>query len=364
MSQTTEDRASRSDPASSRDRRGPPPTTRRATPRDGDRHEEGRIRVLVGRPDGETRESTSIDGLAAVVAEARTAKGTVWIDLEAPTAGQVRAVADALGLHPLLIEDITDRNQRAKIEEFGDVVHLVLFALAFPGEVVPMEVDIVLGEAFLLTVHDAGWDPRAAQRFRIGQGGVIAKGPDFLLYVLADALVDGYFPVLDSLAEEIDALQDELVTAQPSQWALQRLFAIKRELIELRRATSPTREIFNQLTNRELGALDDRHVIYFRDVYDHLIRVNDELDNYREIVAGTLDIYLTTVNNNLSVIMKRLTGFTVILAGIGAVAGIFGMSEAGAAFAGTEGFGFWLVTVATVIAALLVVVYLRRIDWI
>ena len=92
---------------------------------------------------------------------------------------------------------------------------------------------------------------------------------------------------------------------------------------------SPAREIFNQLTNRDLALINAEHVIYFRDVYDHLIRVTDELDNDRELVAGTLEVYLSTINNNLSTIMKRLTGVTVILAGIGAVAGVFGMSEAG-----------------------------------
>ncbi len=98
-------------------------------------------------------------------------------------------------------------------------------------------------------------------------------------------------------------------------WVLERLFALKRELIGLRRAISPAREIFNQLTNRDLALVAPEHVIYFRDVYDHLIRVTDELDNDRELVSGTLDVYLSTVNNNLSVIMKRLTGVTVILAG-------------------------------------------------
>jgi magnesium transporter len=139
---------------------------------------------------------------------------------------------------------------------------------------------------------------------------------------------------------------------------------LKRELIALRRATTPAREILNQLTNRELGLIQAQHVIYFRDIYDHLIRVTDELDTYRELVAGTLEIYLSQVNNELSNIMKRLTGVTVILAGIGAVAGIFGMSEAGAAFAGGEAGGFWMVAGGTVIAAAVVAVILRRIDWI
>ena len=132
---------------------------------------------------------------------------------------------------------------------------------------------------------------------------------------------------------------------------MERLFKLKRELIEVRRAVSPVREVFNQLTNRDIPIIDADEIVYFRDVYDHLIRLTDELDNYRELASATLDVYLTQVNNNLSVIMKRLTGVTVILAGIGAIAGIFGMSEAGAALGGAEGGGFWIVTAISIALA-------------
>jgi magnesium transporter len=132
----------------------------------------------------------------------------------------------------------------------------------------------------------------------------------------------------------------------------------------VRRAVSPVREVLNQLTNRDLALIDADEIIYFRDVYDHVIRLTDELDNDRELVTATLDVYLSQVNNNLSTIMKRLTGVTVIVAGVGALAGIFGMSEAGLAFSGGEAFGFWAVTVATIALAAVAAVVLRRIDWI
>jgi magnesium transporter len=122
--------------------------------------------------------------------------------------------------------------------------------------------------------------------------------------------------------------------------------------------------MFNQLTNRELGLIRPDKVIYFRDVYDHLIRVTDDLDTYREMLSGTLEVYLSSVNNELSQVMKRLTGVTVILAGIGAVAGLFGMSEAGPALVGREGSGFWLIVALTVAAAAVVAMILHRIDWI
>jgi magnesium transporter len=317
------------------------------------------VGIWAWRPDRPiTREDVA--DLPALVADPSV---RLWVDcVEAPP-DVITSVAKTLGLHPLVAEDIIERNQRAKIETFDEIVHLVMFALRYQGEVESCEIDIVLGPRFLLTAHDRTWDPASHVPLRLGLEGVLGRGTDYLLYALADSIVDGYFPVLDRLADEIDQLQDDVMESA-SDWTLQRLFTLKRELLEIRRATSPAREIFNQLTNREIGAISASHILYFRDVYDHLIRVTDELDNYRELVSGTLDIYLTIVNNNLSVIMKRLTGVTVILAGIGAVAGIFGMSEAGAAFSGGESAGFWIVTLAAVAVAAVAAVILRRIDWI
>jgi magnesium transporter len=316
-------------------------------------------RILAVR-DGRSSELSDLDAIPAALASEDC---RVWIDLTSPTSETLARVSEILDLHPLIVEDILERNQRAKFEEVGGVIHLVIFALQFAGEVHAAEIDIVLAERFLLTAHDPDWDPYQAPQIRQGPGNALARGPDYLFYTLGDWIVDGYFPVLDRLADDIDQLQDDVVE-RASQWTLQRLFGLKRELISMRRATSPAREIFNQLTNRRLTILRPEHGVYFRDVYDHLIRVTDELDNYRELVSGTLDVYLSTVNNNLSLIMKRLTGVTVILAGIGAVAGIFGMSEAGAAFTGAEASGFWLISALTVGVAVVAAVVLRRFDWI
>jgi magnesium transporter len=286
-----------------------------------------------------------------------------WVDVTEPTPETLARLTKALRLHPLVATNVGERNQRAKVEQIGDVFHIVMFALQFGREATAAEIDLVLAPRFLLSVHDANWDPYAAPQLRKDPEGHLAKGADYLLYTLCDWIVDGYFPVLDQLADEIDELEDDVI-ARASQATLHRLFVLKRELLGLRRATSPAREIFNSLTNRDVGLINPDHLVYFRDVYDHLIRVTDELDNYRELVSGTLDVYLSTVNNNLSLIMKRLTGVTVILAGIGAVAGIFGMSEAGSAFNGAEAGGFWLVASATVVIAVAAAFILRRIDWI
>ncbi len=318
-----------------------------------------RIRGVSWTPAG----TQSIDDRETLSRALADPEARLWVDVTAPSHVQVTDIADLLTLHPLIAEDIAERNQRAKVEEIGGAIHVVMFWISHKSRIAEVEIDLVLTHRSLLTVHEPGWDPFAMQQLRGDPGSLLRRGPDFLLYALTDGIVDGYFPVLDAIEDEIDALQDDVI-ANPSSTTLERLFALKRDLIGLRRAMSPAREIFNQLTNRDLDLVAPEHVVYFRDVYDHLIRVTDELDNDRELVAGTLEVYLSTVNNNLSVIMKRLTGVTVILAGIAAVAGLFGMSEAGAAIAGREGGGFWLVTTIVVAGAVSTAAVLRRINWI
>lgn len=337
-------------------------TTR--TPADGT---SGRVRVAA-YDRGEVREWTDDEALGALDGElvrrpAGEPPASTWIDLTAPDAALVGRVGRRLGLHELIAEDIVEGNQRSKLEATDGLIHIVLFALEWVDEVRSHEVDLVLGDGFLLSAHSADWDPRAGGHFRQGIGEIMKAGPDHVLWAICDEIVDGYFPFADRVEDAIDALQDS-VMARADRPALGRVLALKRELITVRRAVSPVREVLNQLTNRELAYIDPPEILYFRDIYDHVIRLADELDTDRELVTATLDVYLSQVNNNLSAIMKRLTGVTVILAGIGAIAGIFGMSEAGLAFSGGEAAGFWAVAIATVLIAALAAAVLRRIDWI
>ena len=304
-----------------------------------------------------------ITGLDALKKAYADKSARFWIDLVSPDATLLNALTKLLDLHPLVTEDILERNQRAKIEQTGNELHLVMFALGYDGEVVPHELDLVLGQRFLLTAHDADIDLRGSAFMRRDPGTHLAEGADFMLWSMTDWLVDQYFPVFDKLGDEIDELEVEVIR-KPGTWVVERLFTLRRDLLEIRHSVTPQREIFNQLTNRDLGQIKPEHVVYFRDVYDHLIRLTDELDSYRELVSTTVDIYLSQINNNLSEIMKRLTGVTVILATIGAIGGIFGMSEAGSAFNFTEAAGFWLVTLASILIALSVGYYFHRRGWV
>jgi magnesium transporter len=291
------------------------------------------------------------------------ADSRVWIDLTDPPPEVVESIGSIIGLHPLVAEDIIESNERAKVEPVDDIIHLVMFVLSRDMGARTCEVDFVLGKGFLLSVHPSDWDPRSAHQLKLGMASILGQGPDFLLWALVDGIVDGYFPVFDQFAEEIDEVQDQIVI-NASREVLNRVFELKRELIRIRHVIHPSREIFGRLTSREFELIGDAQVFYFRDVYDHLIRLTDEFDTFRELVSGALEVYLSTVNNNLSSIMKRLTGVTVILAGIGAVAGLFGMSEATSALSGGEGYGFWWITLGTLVLAGLALAFLRRIDWI
>ena len=306
---------------------------------------------------------TTLTGLDALKKEYSDKGARLWIDLVSPDATLLASLTKLLGLHPLVTEDIRERNQRAKIEQTGDALHLVMFALGYEGEVVPHELDIVLGPRYLLTSHDTDIDLRGAPFMRRDPGTHLADGADLMLWSVTDWLVDQYFPVFDKFGDEIDELEVEVVR-KPGTWVVEKLFTLRRDLLEIRHAVNPQREIFNQLTNRDLAQIKPERIVYFRDVYDHLIRLTDELDSYRELVSTTLDIYLSQINNNLSEIMKRLTGVTVVLTTIAAIGGIFGMSEAGSAFKFTEAIGFWIVTFASIGIALLVGYFFHRRGWV
>lgn len=288
----------------------------------------------------------------------------LWVDVEDASVETLTELAAMFGLHHLVAEDIIERNQRAKIVYWDGSLHLVLFALHHDGELTSSEVDVILGSRFLLTSHPPEWQPTAALDGDGRSAGLLlAQGTDLLLYALIDEIVDGYFPVIDRISDDIDDLEVAVVSRQNSD-VVERLFRVRRSLLEIRHLVSPEREILNQLSNREIGLIDEQRRLYFRDVYDLTVRVTDELDTHRELANGVLDAYLSSVNNNLSDVMKRLTAITAVLAGVGAAAGLFGMSEAAKALDLPGNLGFWVVTGVVLGIGLAVYIYFWRIDWI
>ncbi|MGD0020128.1 MAG: magnesium transporter CorA family protein [Candidatus Limnocylindrales bacterium] len=335
------------------------PSTAAATPV----QQPGTVRV-VSLDGGTCRDLEGDEALVDLRRAIASQQATAWVDLCGASPSLLAEVSKILDLHPLLVEDLAERDQRAKLEQIGELIHMVVFSIGFDdGKIYDRELDFVLGERFLLSSHSRWWDPRATRHLRSGMADAMRRGPGHLLWALCDDTIDAYFPMLDRLGDEIDTLEDEVV-ARADRALLERLFELKRSLILIRRITAPEREMFNMLSSREEMGISADERLYFRDGYDHLIRLTDELDTYRELASATLETYLSTVNNNLSLIMKRLTGVTVVVAGIGAVGGIFGMSEAQSAFRLNEGPGFWIVTAGCIVIAGIAAAILHKIDWI
>jgi len=151
------------------------------------------------------------------------------------------------------------------------------------------------------------------------------RGSDFLLYTLVDLVVDSYFPILDEIEDEIDSLEDRLL-ARAQSADMNRLLAFKRSLVQVRRAVGPQREVLNQLTRHEFPFVRPENLVYFRDVYDHLLRITEELDSLRDILSSALEVHLASTSNQLNVTMKRLTAWGTIFVVITAIAGIYGMN--------------------------------------
>jgi magnesium transporter len=253
---------------------------------------------------------------------------SLYIDLDTPGEEDLEFLRTHLHLHHLTLEDIVHQNQRPKLEAYENYVYLAIHALARRDDwqVEPVEVDLVLGKNWLLMCH-YGAVPGLTNDLSFGERVDIAltHGADFLLYTIADIIVDSYFPIVDSMEEEIDSLEDRLL-AKASIEDMNRLLDFKRSAIHVRRAIGPQREVFNQLARHDSPFVHKEHAVYFRDVYDHLIHISEELDGLRDILSGAMEVHLSVISNQLNVTMKRLTAWGTIFVVITAIAGVYGMN--------------------------------------
>jgi magnesium transporter len=257
----------------------------------------------------------------------------IWLDLADPNANDIGMLRDHIGLHELAIEDLETRRQRPKLDSYRGQHVIVAYEATSsrPGgaELQLSELHLIIGERYLVTVHwgDSHAVTEVRDRWRQGADSVATSAAG-LLYTVLDTLADGYFPLLDRLSERIDRLQDSIFAGGPDSGgtALRSVLQIKRELLELRRVVAPLRDVANTLLRRDLGVIDEELNPYFQDLYDHLVRVLDNIDLYREMLAAALDANLSVTSNNLNVIVKRLTAFTVILMIPTLIAGIYGMN--------------------------------------
>jgi magnesium transporter len=285
---------------------------------------------LARLPGGELQVLTEKD-LHKIDALRAKAEHVVWLDITTPTAEDLDLLRDEFSVHPLALEDLEKRHQRAKIDTYADqqivVGYEVLPATSKESSFDLGELHIFAGPGYLVSVR---WEDSPAidavtKRFRAHPDSV-ARTPGTLLYAILDAVVDGYFPLLDKLTDKIEALEGRILAGGKASGTLRTILGLKRHLLELRRTIAPERDVANALLRRDLPLVDDLSAPYFQDLYDHLIRVLDQLDLQRDLLASALEANLSVTSNNLNAIMKRLTAFTVILMVPTLIAGIYGMN--------------------------------------
>jgi magnesium transporter len=239
----------------------------------------------------------------------------------------IEAVGKLFGLHRLALEDVVNVHQRPKVEEFDDHLFIVTRMLPNPMASETEQVSMFLGKGYVLTFQEKPGDvfEPIRQRLRRHKGQIRDLGADYLAYTLLDAVIDGYFPALERRGEDIEHLED-LVVTRPQQNLVSIIHETKRDLLELRRAVWPQREMLNALIRQEDTFINGKTKIYLRDCYDHTIQLIDIIETYREICSGLVEIYLSSLSNRMNEIMKVLTIMATIFIPLSFIAGFYGMN--------------------------------------
>jgi magnesium transporter len=249
-----------------------------------------------------------------------------WLDLYRPNEDDYPILADVFKFHPLAIEDSEHFGQRAKLDDYDDFVFLVVYG-ASPDDDRLVEVHCFFSERFLITVHRDDCPAFADLRQRYAKAVKALDDPPLLLYRIVDGLVDSFFPILAEFDDRIDELEDQIFL-RASDAQLQEIFAMKRLLVGMRQVVTPQRDLFASLVGgvSTLPGMSEKDERYFRDVYDHLIRISDLIDTYRDLLTGAMDVYLSTVSNRLNVVMKQLAIIATIFLPLSWLTGFFGQN--------------------------------------
>jgi magnesium transporter len=289
-----------------------------------------------------------------------------WIDVQGlGDERTLREFADLFSIHPLALEDVVNVPQRPKIERFEE--HTVCITrMALPREegIELEQVSLFIGPNYVLTFQERSGDVFDPIRNRIRQGGPVLRssGPSYLAYALLDAVIDGYYPILETFGEKLETLEDE-IAANPRRSVLHEIHQAKRDLLAMRRAIWPQREAVNSLIRDEDPLITEQVRVYLRDCYDHCVQIMDEVETYRELASGLMDVYLSSVGNRQNEVMKVLTIMASIFIPLTFMAGIYGMNfenmpELHAAW------GYPMLLAAMVVVAVGMIIYFRRKGWV
>ena len=261
----------------------------------------------------------------------RDTQSVTWINVDGlHDTATIEKIGNHFRLHPLIQEDIVNTEQRPKMEDFGSYIFIVLRMLNYDSRrnsIKNEQVSLILGNNFVLSFQeDVGdvWDS-LRERIRNNKGHIRKEGADYLAYSLMDAIVDNYFIILEKAGENIEDIEENLIAA-PTRETLPAIYHMKREMLVLRKAVWPLRDVVNTLGHDENALIRDSTRIYLRDIYDHAIQVIETIENYRDMISTLVDIYLSSVSNRLNEIMKVLTILSSIFIPLTFIVGIYGMN--------------------------------------
>lgn len=290
-----------------------------------------------------------------------------WIDLIGVHHVEVvEQLCARFNVHPLTIEDIINTDQRPKMEEGEGYVYVVLKMLDYDknaGGITGEQISLLMGANFVITFQERPGDTFQGVRNRLtsGKGRIRKSGPGYLMYALVDGIIDNYYTVLEKMGERLENSEEALLKSQNNQ-SLHELYHLKRELLLVRRAAWPAREVLARLQRDDLPLIQAEHKVYYRDVYDHTIQVIDTVETYRDLVAGMVDLYQSMQSNRMNAIMKVLTIISTIFIPLTFIAGVYGMNFEYMPELDTE-YGYFFSLAAMAAIAITMVFWFRRKKW-
>lgn len=295
--------------------------------------------------------------------------GFRWVDLLAQDMPQLQVLAERFGFHSLTIEDCASFGQRPKLEEYGQYLFLVTHGLLLNTKDLEqfkmLELHMYVGERYLVTVHEDPIGPMEVVWKRVlGDPALVRRGSDFLAYMISDAIVDTFFPMLDEIADDVEQIEESVIEGVESvgRQQLADIFRLKKILVRLRKVLSPQRDTFGVLAKRSGGPISERTSIYFRDIHDHLLRINETIDATRDILGNALDAYLWAASQRTNEIMKKLTLLSAVFLPLTFITGFFGQNFEHLPFGNDELLYLMLVSCIAVPAGM-VYVFVKR-QWV
>jgi len=284
------------------------------------------IRSLYRTQDGQIRTDLKSDEFRAALQDM---EGLLWVDLVSEPPDACRPILrNTFGFHPLAVDDALEEAHVPKVDDWGEYIYLVLHAVVFDQEAAEplntLELDVFMGKNYLVT-YQAQPIAAAERVWTSGQRDVrhLQRGAEHVLYKLADELAADYMPVVEVMDEAIDRIEDEIFD-NPGPALLGHIFTLKRALLHLRRIIAPQREVLNKLARGDYAVIDAEDRVFYRDVYDHLVRLYDITEGLRDLVSGALDTYLSVVSNRMNEVMKTLTVITILFLPVTFLVGFFG----------------------------------------